>query len=620
MLTADNLSKSYGPQRLFESVSFKVNPRERVGLVGRNGHGKTTLFRIIAGIETADSGGIAVPRGYRIGYVQQHLDFTENTVLSECIKELPEEEKHNHWQVEKFLAGLGFSQADMQRPPSHFSGGFQVRINLAKVLVSNPDMLLLDEPTNYLDITAIRWVEQFLLNWHGELIVITHDRSFMDRVVTHIIGIHRKKTRKVKGITANYYHQIAQDEEVYEKTRLNEERKKKDLEQFITRFRAKARLAGLAQSRVKTLEKMGQKQAIEPIKTLEFSFRYSPFPGKYMMNSENITFGYSTENLLIKDLSFAVGARDRICIIGKNGKGKTTLLKLLAGFLNPTEGDITYNQNLETGVFEQTNIATLIDSKTVEDEILSANPSVERQYARTISGIMMFEGNAALKKISVLSGGEKSRVLLGKLIVKPINLLLLDEPTNHLDMESGDALLSAIKDFPGAVILVTHNEMFLYEIATRLIVFSDERAEVFEGTYSDFLERVGWGDEETDNKRPDFRKKNSDKAINRRDLRRMRSEVIARRGNVLNPLEKEMSDIENKIAHHEKILHRCNIEMQEASRQKNGSRIGEISLAVHESENEIENLFTLLEEKHTVYEEQKALFDKQLEEIEKSNE
>lgn len=618
MLTADNLSKGYGPQSLFESVSFKINPKERVGLVGRNGHGKTTLFRMITGIETADSGSITIPRGYRIGYVQQHLDFTENTVLSECIKELPEDEKHNHWQVEKFLAGLGFSQADMQRPPGQFSGGFQVRINLAKVLVSHPDMLLLDEPTNYLDITAIRWVEQFLLNWQGELMVITHDRSFMDRVVTHIIGIHRKKTRKVKGITANYYQQIAQDEEVYEKTRLNEERKKKDLEQFITRFRAKARLAGLAQSRVKTLEKMGQKQAIEPIKTLEFSFRYSAFPGKYMMSAENLAFGYHPQNRLIENLSFAVGARDRICIVGKNGKGKTTLLKLLAGFLNPTAGGITYNQNLEMGVFEQTNIATLIDSKTVEEEILLANPVVERQHARTISGIMMFEGDAALKKISVLSGGEKSRVLLGKLIVKPINLLLLDEPTNHLDMESGDALLSAIKDFPGAVILVTHNEMFLHEIANRLIVFSDSGAEVFEGTYSDFLERVGWGDEEVENKKPVSRRKNGEKAINRKELRRMRSEVIARRGSMLNPLEKEISDIENRIEHHEKTLHRCNIEMQEASRQKNGGRIGEISLAIHESENEIETLFTVLEEQHSVYEKQKALFDRQLDEIDKS--
>ena len=216
MISVDNLWKSYGPQVLFEGISFKVNPRERVGLVGRNGHGKTTLLRLVTGEEEPDSGSILIPKNYRIGYVTQHLGFTEDTVLKEGMKGLPDTQREQHWKVERVLAGLGFSQDDMGRDPAEFSGGFQVRLNLAKVLVSDPDMLLLDEPTNYLDITSIRWIERFLNAWPRELILVTHDRTFMDRIVTHTMGIHRRKMRKIEGDTEKYYTQIAQDEDIYE--------------------------------------------------------------------------------------------------------------------------------------------------------------------------------------------------------------------------------------------------------------------------------------------------------------------------------------------------------------------------------------------------------------------
>ncbi|HOJ15477.1 MAG TPA: ATP-binding cassette domain-containing protein, partial [Deltaproteobacteria bacterium] len=251
MISVEGLWKSYGSQVLLEGVSFKVNQKERVGLVGRNGHGKTTLMRIIAGLEEPDTGTVIIPRNYRIGYVTQHLDFTEATVLAEGMKGLRGDGRDQAWKVEKVLMGLGFSAEDMHRHPHEFSGGFQVRLNLAKVIVSEPDMLLLDEPTNYLDITSIRWIERFLSSWPRELILITHDRTFMDRIVTHTMGIHRRKVRKVEGDTSKYYTQIAQDEEVYERTRVNEERKRKEIEEFIAQFRAKARLVGLVQSRIR---------------------------------------------------------------------------------------------------------------------------------------------------------------------------------------------------------------------------------------------------------------------------------------------------------------------------------------------------------------------------------
>ena len=266
MIRVENLTKSFGDRLLLDEVNFAMAARQRVGLVGQNGHGKTTLFRMINGEEQPDSGSIVIPKNYRIIYVQQHLEFAADTALEEGMRTLPPHEQGHSWKVEKILAGLGFSEEDFHRHPSQFSGGFQVRLNLVKALVSEPDLLLLDEPTNFLDITSIRWIEQFLKTWPHELLLITHDRSFMDKVVTHTMGIHRRKIRKISGNTAKYYNQIAQDEEVYEKTRVNDERRRKEIQQFITRFRAKARLANLVQSRIKTLKKMEKKEKLEQMK------------------------------------------------------------------------------------------------------------------------------------------------------------------------------------------------------------------------------------------------------------------------------------------------------------------------------------------------------------------
>ena len=597
MISAENLSKSYARQTLFDDVGFKINSRERVGLVGRNGHGKTTLLRMIVGEETPDAGQIVIPKGYRMGYVRQHLDFTEDTVLGEGMKGLPETQKEQHWKVEKVLAGLGFSEEDMQRSPYEFSGGYQVRLNLAKVLVSEPDLLLLDEPTNYLDITSIRWIERFLISWPHELLLITHDRTFMDRIVTHTMGIHRKKVRKIQGHTEKYYTQIAQDEEVYEKTRLNDERKRKEVEHFITRFRAKARLVGLVQSRIRTLEKMEKKDKLEKIKILDFSFRFEPFVGKYVLTAQDLIFSYDPSTELIRDFTITLRPGEKVCIIGPNGKGKTTLLKLLAGSLTPRAGEIARNPKTVPGVFEQTNVSSLVSTRTVEEEIIMSYGDIDRQKARDICGAMMFEGDYALKKIEVLSGGEKSRVMLGKLLATPVNLLLLDEPTNHLDMESSDALLAALDSFEGAVVMVTHNEMFLHALAERLIIFKNGSIEVFEGGYQRFLEKGGWGDEEetlmpAKKAKPE---RENDEKLDKKELRKRRAGIITERSRALGPLEKEISRVENGIDAREKKLKTLHAAMQEATLARDGKRISGISLEIHACEQEIESLFTNLE-------------------------
>ena len=620
MISVENLTKSFGSQLLFEDVSFRLNHRERIGLVGRNGHGKTTLFRLITDEETYDTGTITIPKYYRVGYVRQHLEFTEHTVLKEAGKELSEAERGHYWKVEKILAGLGFAAKDMQRHPNEFSGGYQVRLNLAKALVAEPDLLLLDEPTNYLDITSIRWIERFLKNWPHELMLITHDRSFMDKLVTHIVGIHHRKARKIEGNTEKYYAQIAQEEEIYEKTRANDERRQKEIQQFITRFRAKARLANLVQSRIKTLTKMEKREKLETLKTLDFCFRSKPFQGKFALKAADVNFAYDPEKPLIKDFNMSSGSGERICIIGMNGKGKTTLLKLLAGTLTPQQGQITYHPEIIKVFFEQTNISSLLDTRTVEEEILYSYPDVDRHLARNICGAMMFEGDAALKKIEMLSGGEKSRVMIGKMLTTPCNLLLLDEPTNHLDMEACDALLAAIDNFAGTVVMVTHNEMFLHALAQRLIVFQNDRVDVGGGRYLRKLEKVGWEAE------AGMLKSNRKKSIatlpaiklSKKELRRRRSEIVAERAKALNPAERQIAQIESDIESYEKEIHQLNEAMQAASETQDGTRIVQISQSLHTCQSAIDRLFDELEKLTVELETQTAFFDKKLERLEYS--
>ncbi len=608
MIKAINLSKSFGEQELFNSVNFAIGTGERAGLIGRNGHGKTTLLRIITGEDHPDSGEISRPRGYTLGFVRQHIGFSGSTIIEEACSGLPVHMKDEKWRAEKILAGLGFSQSDFLRHPSEFSGGFQVRLNLASVLVSEPDMLLLDEPTNYLDVVSIRWLSSFLRQWKGELLLITHDRHFMDSVITHVLGIHRQKIRKMAGSTEKYYEQIVKEEEIYEKTRLNDEKKRKETELFITRFRAKARLAGMVQSRIKALDRMEKMDRLDKIKSLDFSFSYLPSQSKTALHVKDLTFGYA-DIPLIKDLTFSVSRTDRICVIGKNGKGKSTLLKLLAGALSPRSGELLFHPDTAIGYYAQTNVSTLNEKLTIEEEICTAG--CEKQQARNIAGAMMFEGDAALKPVSVLSGGEKSRVMLGKILVSPSNLLLLDEPTNHLDMDSCDAFLAAVDDFDGACIVVTHNEMFLHSLANRFIVFGETGITVFEGTYSQFLEKIGWEDEAV---RDGGRQKNSGQP-GRKETRKLKANLLKRKTSELKPLEESIDRIESDIILNEERTEKITEEILALSQQGNGNgeAIASLSRELHSLKHRNACLY---EELDAVTREQgrlSALFDSELE-------
>jgi len=584
MIQIQNLKKSFGLQELFSDAGFQVGKNERVGLVGKNGSGKSTLFKIILGEEGYDGGNISIPKNYSIGYLSQHLHFTHATIFEEACSALKPNEDGwvESYKVEAILSGLGFDKETIEKQsPAMLSGGFQIRLNLAKALAAEPNMLLLDEPTNYLDIVSVRWLQKFLRNWQGELMLITHDRRFMDSVCTHTLGIHRQKMRKMQGGTTKLQDSILADEEVHLRTMENDAAKREHLQKFIERFRYKSSKAKAVQSKVKALERHEPLANLEKIKTLDFEFTETDFPAKKMLTVRHLSFGFSSP--LIENLNFELYKGDRLAIIGPNGKGKTTLLNLIAGELKPNSGSVDVHNSTVMNYFGQTNVNRLDLDKTVEEEIQSSLEDKARGKARTLAGVMMFEGDNALKKIKVLSGGERSRVLLAKILGKPCNLLLLDEPTNHLDMDSVDSLIEALDEFKGAAILVSHDEEIIHAFAKRLIIFDEGKAKFFDGTYQDFLERVGWTSEKSGE---------SVNRANRGSDKRERAEQILQKSRAIRPLEQKIKQIENTLHQKENFITECEKNIITAAENGDGLKIAEISKEMEAVKKQISDLYT----------------------------
>jgi len=595
MIKITNLTKSFHAVPLFKHLNFTLAPGNRIGLVGRNGSGKSTLFKIILGEEQYDEGEITVSKGYTIGALKQHIEFTQPTVIAECAQVLSEEEQYNLYKIEKMLFGLGFEKEDLDRDPMSFSGGYQIRINLVKLLATEPNLLLLDEPTNYLDIVSMRWLKGFLRTFDGEVILITHDREFMDAVTTHTMGIHRKGLKIIKGDTKKYYSQLYDDEIHYEKMRLNQEKKIAELEDFIARNKTRASTAAMAQGKVKELEKIEVMEKLQGESDLNFRFTYKETPAKLLFEAREIGFGYDPQQPLFSDLTFSLEKGKRIAIIGKNGKGKSTLLNYIAGELPRQEGEIYYHPETTFAHFGQTNIERLSMENTIIEEIQSVNLKLGIAPVRSICGTMMFGGELADKKIKVLSGGERSRVMLGKIIATPANLLFLDEPTNHLDMQSIDSLCDAIEAFPGSVIMVTHSEMLLRRLADQLIIFHHSGAEFFDGNYESFLEKIGWEEQELATGRAEPKKvSSSSSGLSKKELKKQRSDLIAQRGKVINPLKKEIQHFEERIMELEEAVEVNNALLIDVSQSGDIGEIQSLSKKVSEDNDEIELLFEKL--------------------------
>ena len=594
MIQITNLSKAYGPQSLFEEVNFMLTKGSKVGFVGRNGSGKTTLFKILLKEEEADSGEILIPKNYRIGALKQHISFSHSSVRAECASVLQEDEAFDVYKVEKMLFGLGFSLEDLDKNPLTFSGGYQIRINLVKLLATHPNLLLLDEPTNYLDIVSMRWLQSFLKSFDGEIILITHDRDFMDTVTTHTMGLNRKELKIYSGNTHKFYEKLLEDDERYSKTKANLDKKRAELEDFITRQRARASKAVMAQSKAKQLDKMGVMEELEVETSLSFDFNFKSTPAKIVLEAKELSFGYDALSPLFENLSFTLTRGKCLAIIGKNGKGKSTLLNALAGELQLQQGSLAWHPETAIAHFGQTNISRLNLKQNIIDEIYDVDPLLGITRVRGICGAMMFSGDTAKKEINVLSGGERARVMLGKIIATPANILLLDEPTNHLDMYSIEALSEAIKRFEGSVILVTHSEMLLHSLADELIIFHHNKAEFFDGNYDTFLEKIGWEEElETPPKKAVTVDYNASK--------KQKSALIQERSTKLSPLKKSIDAHEKKIMDLETLMKTKNEALVVHSNESNIGELSRLSKELDSDEKTLSSLYERFEALHLEY-------------------
>jgi len=532
MVSINNLSIQFGGESLFDHVSFIINDKDRIGLVGKNGAGKSTLLKIIKGLQKADEGDIITPESYSIGYLPQEMETqSERTVIEEAMNAFSEvvllegriaafekeigirtdyesdsyqhlirqhseaiERYHLiggqavHVNIEKVLTGLGFEREEFDRIMSTFSSGWQMRVEIAKILLQQHDVILLDEPTNHLDIDSIQWLEEFLAGFKGAVVLVSHDRAFLDNVTKRSIEI---SLGKIYDYKANYSEYVLMREERMESqlaTHNNQQRQIKQIERFVERFRSKATKAKQVQSRIKLLEKIDLVE-VDLVDESGIRFRFPPAPhsGKIILEGKNICKDYPQKRVL-NDLSFSVIKHDRIAFVGKNGEGKSTLSKVITGLVDYT-GDLKFGHNVVIGYYAQNQSDYLDPEKTVFKTIDDIAVGDIRTRIKGILGGFLFSGDDIEKKVKVLSGGEKSRLSLAKLLLTPANLLILDEPTNHLDMRSKDVLKSALLQYNGTLIIVSHDRDFLQGLTNRVFEFRHGVIKEYLGDIYDFLEQ-----------------------------------------------------------------------------------------------------------------------------------
>jgi len=586
MIRIEHLSKYYGDYDLFEDVNLTIGPKEKVGLIGRNGSGKSTLLKILLGHETYDEGHISIPKHFKIQSLEQHLDFTEPDILKQVCKALPADAYGQEWRAESILMGLGFSKSDFKRAPSEFSSGMQVRLRLAQALVSEADLLLLDEPTNYLDILSLRWLERFLQSWKGAFILVTHDQTFMEKVVKQVVGIHRGKMRKMNGTPMKLMAQIKREEEVHEKTRLKQEKKDAKTKEFISKFRAGARSAGLVQSRIKALDKQKVHKKLAKLPEIKFQFQSEAFQGAELIRATNIVYAYKENEPVINRFSLSVRPKERIAIIGPNGKGKSTLLRLLVEDLKIQAGKLKLHENIKIGYFGASQVEALNPENTILSELVHLTKAKE-QAVRTVCGALLFTGNTIKKEISKLSGGERSRVGLARIILSKCNILVLDEPTNHLDMESCQALTSALKEFDGTIIFVSHDERIIKELATRLVVFDAGEVQVLEKSYERFLESGGWAEEELT--RPSISKRHSANKVDYLEKKETKKRLRAIKKE-LEKLEKKISKMEEEQEVNTELLGKAYMEKHSQNMLDYGDKAKHLAHAIEDGYKRMEEL------------------------------
>ena len=496
MISVEHLSIEYSSRPILDDITFLINPRDRVALVGKNGAGKTTLLRLLAGVETPTSGRISKMGDLTIGYLPQVMMHVDGKTLREDVMGVLGEEARGEEErgeearfiaeMDRTIIGLGFERKDFDRPCSEFSGGWRMRIELAKILLQHPDLLLLDEPTNHLDIESIQWLEEFLKNNGSALVLVSHDRAFLDNVTTRTIEI---TLGRIYDYNASYSQfKVLRQERHEQQVRayMNQQKMIQETEEFIERFRYKATKAVQVQSRIKQLEKLERLEVdLEDNSRLSLRFPPAPRSGDFPVIVEDLRKDFG-EHTVFQDVTFTIRRGEKVAFVGKNGEGKTTLVRCIMGQLDYM-GQLKIGHNVKIGYFAQNQAALLDGELTVFQTIDNVAVGDIRTQIRNILGAFMFGGEASEKKVKVLSGGERSRLAMIRLLLEPCNLLILDEPTNHLDMQSKDVLKAALKEFNGTVICVSHDRDFLDGLVDKVYEFGGGKVKEHLGGIYDFL-------------------------------------------------------------------------------------------------------------------------------------
>ena len=532
MISVEGLTVEFGGFTLFDDISFVVNKKDRIALVGKNGAGKSTMLKIFAGLQPPTRGNISYPKDITIGYLSQHMTLKEGYTVfeeaslafehiqkmeaeleyvnqqlaertdyeSEAYHNLIEKSAHlneqflmaggNNFQaeIEKTLTGLGFSRTDFTRPTSEFSGGWRMRIELAKLLLQRPEVLLLDEPTNHLDIESIQWLENFLATRANAVILVSHDRAFLDAVTQRTVEISLGRIYDYKAPYSKYVELRKEHREHQMRAFENQQKQIQKTEEFIERFRYKATKAVQVQSRIKQLDKIERLEVDdEDNAMLNLKFPPAPRSGSYPVITENVEKSYG-DHLIFKDVTLTINRGDKVAFVGKNGEGKSTLVKCIMGETD-FKGKLELGHNVKIGYFAQNQAQLLDEDRTVFETIDYVAVGDIRTKIRDILGAFMFGGEASDKKVKVLSGGERSRLAMIRLLLEPVNLLILDEPTNHLDMKSKDVLKDALREFEGTVIVVSHDRDFLNGLVDKVYEFGNQRVKEHLGGIYEFLQR-----------------------------------------------------------------------------------------------------------------------------------
>ena len=602
MISIEQLTVEFSSKPLFSGISFLINPKDKIALVGKNGAGKSTLLKLLAGLQQPTSGIISIPSGLTIGYLPQHMIHDEGTTVmqeaqkafkkvndlqehinqlanelaertdyeSEGYQRLIEQMAHENellqvlgggnfaGELEKTLIGLGFLRSDFDRQCSEFSGGWRMRIELAKILLQRPELFLLDEPTNHLDIESIQWLENFLKNYSGAVVLVSHDRAFIDNVTNRTIEISLGKIYDYNVNYSKYVELRKERREQQIRAYENQQKMIADTEEFIERFRYKATKAVQVQSRIKQLEKVERIEIdLEDTSRLHLKFPPAPRSGDFPIIIENLRKAYG-DHLVFDHVEFTIKRGEKVAFVGKNGEGKSTLVKCIMRELTDYTGTLKIGHNVKIGYFAQNQASLLDENKTVFETIDYVAVGDIRTKIRDILGAFMFGGEASEKKVKVLSGGERSRLAMIRLLLEPVNLLILDEPTNHLDMQSKDVLKEAIRAFDGTVILVSHDREFLDGLVSKVYEFGNQRVKEHLGGIYDFLREKNitqlnelefTRQEKKKEEKADSQNKLSYEA--RKELSRQlrkQERLVEEAEQTVTRLEKELAEIEQKLS------------------------------------------------------------------------